>query len=999
MPIGFAEFLPVGILITTVSDELIKTAVAAQDIHSEKSFNVLAKYLLSIQTLLHKLNAREIDGNSCLVRGLTSLKEEVAKAESLINKYKDSSRISNILHCRRICEKIQKSIRDIGNTLSLFDLYTVEINEDVRNKLLLLESEMARAEIRASDDMLRVLETLQTESERGRSNRALALDLLEKIASSQSSVQSPRYICSELNRFKRDIEEAEKEKERQDVQYMQQVMALLSQADAQMAFETSRKRYLELRREVSRSRENFTVHEPYARFKCHLTGKVMDDPVLISSGHTYEREAILREFEKGELKDPITGEDLQNFSLTPNHALYCTIKYWRQQNYVARILKAKIKLETRVEDEQEKALTDLSDLCNDSANKKDWMVIESLVPLILEALKPRNNELKALCFSVLKSIIEDSDYGKQKLAEAGGIKQIIRNLNRDPVVTREAVALLSDLVKNNNLVDQLGQERGAILTLATILVRDSHPELRTDIEGILDQLSYSENSYHEENIKAMVRANWCKPFVGCLCSGSEESKLAMANALAHFELDQSRREALIQQNVIGTLVGMLKSGQFRSECAALEALQNLSPHEKSKKHIAEAGGVPLLFDFLKKPVLVMKTNAAAILADLTMKHGAAFLLNEDGTPIESRKIVEAIMGILTVPSLPIGEKGVKILLGLAEPLDANEFREIIKDNDHHLQTFLGFIKLAQPPLRDHAIQLVFSLCRNDATAMSFIRDDQDCLKVLLRLIKNDSVVVSVHAATAGIFSCIPSSDSNLNRLMTTENVLPSLLKMVSSQHLELQANALGALIRFTDSSDIHSQRSLIEWGLMACLKQVLKSGTAAAKIWACVALGNISKSTPRVSREPHKWGFKLAKKSSLTCKLHKGRCSLKDCIVEAGVIPDIVETLKDQNTEVALAGLKALETLLLEESMLEHGVQILHDYKAIEQLFPVIHLDSHSCSEKCVELLEVILRFPGMKGSYGQMVQKSLTVLSASGVPSLQQKALRLFRQLTEFIS
>jgi len=64
-------------------------------------------------------------------------------------------------------------------------------------------------------------------------------------------------------------------------------------------------------------------------------------------------------------------------------------------------------------------------------------------------------------------------------------------------------------------------------------------------------------------------------------------------------------------------------------------------------------------------------------------------------------------------------------------------------------------------------------------------------------------------------------------------------------------------------------------------------------------------------------------------------------------------------------------------------------------LFPLVHLDSHTCSEKCVDILEVILRFPNMKGTYGQLVQRSLAAVSACRVPSLQQKASKLLRQLT----
>jgi hypothetical protein len=132
-------------------------------------------------------------------------------------------------------------------------------------------------------------------------------------------------------------------------------------------------------------------------------------------------------------------------------------------------------------------------------------------------------------------------------------------------------------------------------------------------------------------------------------------------------------------------------------------------------------------------------------------------------------------------------------------------------------------------------------------------------------------------------------------------------------------------------------------------------------------LENISKSTSKLNREPQKWGFNISKKTSLNCKLQKVKCSLKDCIVEVGVVLDIVEILKNQNLEVALFGLKALEMLLLEENMLENGIQIFYNYKYIDQLYPLVHLDSNTCCEKCVDLLEVSLMFPHMKGTYGKL--------------------------------
>ncbi|GLJ38948.1 hypothetical protein SUGI_0794020 [Cryptomeria japonica] len=234
--------------------------------------------------------------------------------------------------------------------------------------------------------------------------------------------------------------------------------------------------------------------------------------------------------------------------------------------------------------------------------------------------------------------------------------------------------------------------------------------------------------------------------------------------------------------------------------------------------------------------------------------------------------------------------------------------------------------------------------------------------------------------------------------MATKNVLPALVKIECGENREGQANALGFLVRLSDSFDIQTQRLLIQLCPILCLKQVLRFGTAEAKILSRKFLENISKSIAKLNRETHRWSFNLSRKTSVTCKLHKGKCSSNDCIVEAGVVPDIVEMLKDQNPEVALAGLKALDLLIVEEYMPEHGIQILDKCKSIDNLFQLNQSNSHACSEKCIDLFEVILRHSGMKNMYWKMVKMSLTALCTSRVSSLQQISVRLFRQLEEVV-
>ena len=48
----------------------------------------------------------------------------------------------------------------------------------------------------------------------------------------------------------------------------------------------------------------------------------MADPVMLCTGHTYDRVCIERWFSQGEDTCPVTGLTLDNFHMTPNHACY-----------------------------------------------------------------------------------------------------------------------------------------------------------------------------------------------------------------------------------------------------------------------------------------------------------------------------------------------------------------------------------------------------------------------------------------------------------------------------------------------------------------------------------------------------------------------------------------------------------------------------------------------------------------------------------------------------
>ena len=64
--------------------------------------------------------------------------------------------------------------------------------------------------------------------------------------------------------------------------------------------------------------EDFCDGDLPKAFLCPLTDRIMEDPVVISTGQSFEKKAILVWFGRGRSTDPITGKKLVTKDLVPN---------------------------------------------------------------------------------------------------------------------------------------------------------------------------------------------------------------------------------------------------------------------------------------------------------------------------------------------------------------------------------------------------------------------------------------------------------------------------------------------------------------------------------------------------------------------------------------------------------------------------------------------------------------------------------------------------------
>lgn len=58
-----------------------------------------------------------------------------------------------------------------------------------------------------------------------------------------------------------------------------------------------------------------------ASFYCPVSMELMSDPVMVATGHTYDRQCIAKWLAQGNRTCPVTGMRLRHLELVPNHAL------------------------------------------------------------------------------------------------------------------------------------------------------------------------------------------------------------------------------------------------------------------------------------------------------------------------------------------------------------------------------------------------------------------------------------------------------------------------------------------------------------------------------------------------------------------------------------------------------------------------------------------------------------------------------------------------------
>ncbi|KAG4974027.1 hypothetical protein AAZX31_11G136500 [Glycine max] len=326
-------------------------------------------------------------------------------------------------------------------------------------------------------------------------------------------------------------------------------------------------------------------------FRCPISLELMKDPVIVSTGQTYERTCIEKWLQAGHGTCPKTQQTLTSTVLTPNYVLRSLIAQWCEANGI----------------EPPKRPSDSQPSKSASAySPAEQSKIESLLQK-LTSVSPEDQRSAA---GEIRLLAKRNADNRVAIAEAGAIPLLVGLLSVPDSRTQEhaVTALLNLSIYENNKGSIVSS--GAVPGIVHVLKKGSM-EARENAAATLFSLSVI-----DENKVTIGSLGAIPPLVTLLSEGNQRGKKDAATALFNLCIYQGNKGKAVRAGVIPTLMRLLTepSGGMVDEALAILAI--LASHPEGKATIRASEAVPVLVEFIGNGSPRNKENAAAVLVHL-----------------------------------------------------------------------------------------------------------------------------------------------------------------------------------------------------------------------------------------------------------------------------------------------------------------------------------------------------------------------------------------------
>ncbi|XP_047178612.1 U-box domain-containing protein 14 [Vigna umbellata] len=590
----------------------------------KRVYGNLVRRVKLLSPLFEELKDSDESLSDELLESFESLLVALDSAKTLLKSVNQGSKLYQALRRNDTADKFQQVTEKIEAALSEIPYYKLEISEEVREQIQLVHAQFKRAKAQTEfADIQLDMDMAMAQKEKD-PDPAILKRLSEKLH--LRTINDLRKESSELHELLitngGELGDS-----------FEMITSLLSKLRDCVLTENPEVDTSECEKLTIKHRSPVIPDD----FRCPISLELMKDPVIVSTGQTYERSCIQKWLDAGHKTCPKTQQTLVHTALTPNYVLKSLIALWCESNGI-ELPKKQGSCRTKK--------------CGGSSHSDcDRTAISAL----LDKLASNNIEQQRAAAGELRLLAKRNADNRVCIAEAGAIPPLVDLLSSsDPRTQEHAVTALLNLSINESNKGTI-VNAGAIPDIVDVLKKGSM-EARENAAATLFSLSVL-----DENKVQIGAAGAIPALIKLLCEGTPRGKKDAATAIFNLSIYQGNKARAVKAGIVGPLIQFLKDAGGGMVDEALAILAILASHHEGRVAIGQAGPIPILVEVIRTGSPRNRENAAAVLwslctgdpllLKLAKEHGAEAALqelSENGTDRAKRKagsIIELLQRI------------------------------------------------------------------------------------------------------------------------------------------------------------------------------------------------------------------------------------------------------------------------------------------------------------------------------------------------------------------
>ncbi|XP_047940262.1 U-box domain-containing protein 1-like isoform X2 [Salvia hispanica] len=475
---------------------------------------------------------------------LTELYSVIRRAKILIESSVQGSLLWNLMQTESISNQFYTLVKEMARALDILPLSLLDLSADTKEQVELLHKQATRAQLYVdhveAETRDHLIRAAVANNEGSRKSKGF-VDLVRVRDSLRSmGVNSPEQIAQEVSKL-----EAEAEKQAGTgglvvVSNINSLISLISMSKTSVE-ENSRahvdlkKRKVPTSNRQDQSFSSFMAVSVPDEFRCPISLDLMNDPVIVASGHTYDRSSIAQWINSGHHTCPKSGQRLIHMALIPNYALRSLIQQWCQENMIPTAA-------SEVERSSSKRRSSETAVDHISVTKAAADAVKMTAEFLVGKLATGSRDIQRQAAYELRLLAKTGMDNRSIIAEAGAIPFLVTLLGSpDSRIQENAVtALLNLSIHENNKM--LIMAAGAIDSIVEVLQSGNTMEAKENAAATIFSLSII--GEHKAIIGAHPRV--IPALVRLLGEGTAAGKRDAATALFNLALFNANRGKVSQ---------------------------------------------------------------------------------------------------------------------------------------------------------------------------------------------------------------------------------------------------------------------------------------------------------------------------------------------------------------------------------------------------------------------------------------------------------------------